>query len=79
MPFDWHADPITAQTPLDKHYRCTQNVRRFMTAQCGEHFTLTREFMAWIRSGVPQTMGEVAAEWTRRHPLHGATEPGSAQ
>jgi hypothetical protein len=67
MPFDWHADPITAQTPLDKNYRSTQNVRRFMTEQCGTHFKLTRDFMAWIRSGEPQTMGDVAAEWTRRH------------
>ncbi|MGY4534500.1 hypothetical protein ACVW0Y_003640 [Pseudomonas sp. TE3786] len=67
MPFDWHADPITTNTPLDPHYRSTQNVRRFMTEQCGAHFKLNREFMAWIRSGVPQTMGEVAVEWTRRH------------
>ncbi|PTQ70048.1 DUF6434 domain-containing protein [Pseudomonas sp. GV071] len=67
MPFDWHADPITAHTPLDKNYRSTQNVRRFLAEQCRADVKLTRDFMAWIRSGEPQTMGDVAAEWTRRH------------
>lgn len=67
MAFDWHSDPITPSTPLDNHYRATQNVRRFLTAQCGPKFKLNREFMAWVRSGTPKTMGEVAAEWTRRH------------
>ncbi|MEN0108187.1 MAG: DUF6434 domain-containing protein [Pseudomonas sp.] len=67
MAFDWHSDPITPATPVDKHYRTTQNVRRFLAAQCGAEVKLDREFMAWIRSGVPQTMGEVASEWSRRH------------
>lgn len=66
MAFDWHSDPITRQTPLDTHYRNTQNVRRFMTEHCGDDFHFDRAFMAWIRSGAPADMGAVVDEWRRR-------------
>ncbi len=64
--FDWHADPITRQTPVTRTYRNTQNVRRFLRAECGEAFKFDRPFMAWIKDGQPKTMGEVADEWLRR-------------
>ncbi|MEL6807128.1 MAG: DUF6434 domain-containing protein [Pseudomonadota bacterium] len=63
---DWHSDPITRDTPLDGAYRNTQNVRRFLKAECGDGFKFDRPFMAWIKSGVPRTMGDVADEWVRR-------------
>ncbi|MBD9501312.1 hypothetical protein IB256_11050 [Pseudomonas sp. PDM17] len=69
MAFDWHSDPITRQTPLDAHYRNTQNVRRFMTQHCGDSFHFDRAFMAWIRSGAPADMGAVVDEWRRRKGL----------
>ncbi|MCG8909297.1 DUF6434 domain-containing protein [Pseudomonas sp. DP-17] len=69
MAFDWHCDPITRQTPLDAHYRNTQNVRRFMTQHCGDGFHFDRAFMAWIRSGAPADMGAVVDEWRRRKGL----------
>lgn len=69
MAFDWHSDPITRQTPLDAHYRNTQNVRRFMTLHCGDGFHFDRAFMAWIRSGAPADMGAVVDEWRRRKGL----------
>ena len=65
--FDWHSDPITHQTPVTESYRNTQNVRRFLKAQCGNHFRFDRPFMAWIKDGTEKTMGDVAKEWTRRH------------
>jgi hypothetical protein len=65
MSFDWHAGPITRATPLDKHYRNTQKVRQFLLSECGEAFKFDRAFMAWIKSGTPSTMGEVADEWLR--------------
>jgi len=64
--FDWHADEITRETPLDSAYRNTQNVRRFLKAQCGDGFKFDRPFMAWIKSGTPRTMGDVVDEWLRR-------------
>ena len=67
MAFDWHATPITRQTPIDEGYKNTQNVRRFLTEQCGLGFRFDREFMAWIRDGNPKDMGTVADEWTRRN------------
>jgi hypothetical protein len=68
MAFDWHADTITSSTLLDSRYRTTQNVRRFLISQCGSKFAFSREFMAWVRTGAPQTMGDIANEWKRLHP-----------
>jgi len=64
--FDWHSDRITRATPVSPSYRNTQNVRRFLTAQCGPEFKLDRAFMPWIRGGAEKTMGDVANEWLRR-------------
>ncbi|MDG6401345.1 DUF6434 domain-containing protein [Pseudomonas quasicaspiana] len=66
MPTDWHSNAITRATPVDKTYKNTQNVRRFMLEQCGEKFRFDRDFMAWIRNDIPKTMGDVADEWQRR-------------
>jgi hypothetical protein len=66
MKFDWHSRQITRATMVDKDYKSTQNVRRFLTAQCGADFKFDRDFMAWIRNGSPKNMGDVADEWSRR-------------
>lgn len=58
--FDWHSDPITRETPVTPDYRTTQNVRRFLRTETGKEPRLKRPFMAWIRSGEPRTMGDVA-------------------
>jgi hypothetical protein len=64
--FDWHSNPITPDTPVTKHYKSTQNVRRFLTAQCGPDFKFDRGFMQWIKDGSPETMCDAAREWMRR-------------
>jgi hypothetical protein len=66
MPTDWHSNTITRDTPVDKTYKNTQNVRRFMLEQCGADFKFDRDFMAWIRNETPKSMGDVADEWHRR-------------
>jgi hypothetical protein len=66
MDFDWHGGAITRATPLDKDYKNTQNVRRFLRLACGDDFRFDRDFMAWVRSGAPRHMGDVADEWLRR-------------
>lgn len=67
MHFDWHGDVITRVTLVDAGYKNTQNVRRFLTHECGPEFKFNRDFMAWVTNGVPKNMGDVADEWTRRH------------
>ncbi|WP_229255878.1 DUF6434 domain-containing protein [Duganella fentianensis] len=67
MQFDWHGGEILRTTKIDTGYRNTQNVRRFLSAQCGPDFKFDREFIKWIRSGAPINMGHVADEWLRRH------------
>ena len=64
--FDWHAGPLTRETPVTRNYRTTQNVRRSLAAQPGTEIHLDRPFMAWIRSGAPEEMGDVADELGRR-------------
>ncbi len=64
--FDWHAGPIDRQTPVTKGYRMTQNVRRFLRAQCGDDFHFNVPFIEWVNSGAPATMGDIADEWLRR-------------
>jgi hypothetical protein len=49
--------------------RISQNVRRFLSAECGADFRFDRGFMAWIKDGTPKTMGDVADEWLRRRQL----------
>lgn len=66
MKVDWHGAELTRATVIDRHYRHTQNVRRFMLAACGEAFRFDRDLMAWIRRGVPKTLGDVVDEWHRR-------------
>ncbi len=67
MAFDWHSDLITRSTTVCAGYRNTQNVRRFLTEQCGADFRFDRAFMAWVRNGEPKNMGEVADEWQRQY------------
>lgn len=67
MAFDWHQGPITRATKIDKTHKNTQSVRRFLTLECGETFKFDHAFMAWIKSGEPATMGDVADEWIRMH------------
>jgi Domain of unknown function (DUF6434) len=31
----WHLSPLTRETPVNKDYRATYYVRRFLAAQCG--------------------------------------------
>jgi hypothetical protein len=66
MKVDWHGAELTRATVIDRHYRHTQNVRRFMIAACGEAFRFDRDLKAWIRSEVPKTLGDVMDERQRR-------------
>lgn len=67
MKIDWHSALLTRTTIIDKDYKNTQNVRRFMLAECGKDFRFDREFMAWIRNDIPKNLGDAVDEWKRRH------------
>jgi len=66
MKFDWHGGVISRTTLVDSAYKNTQNVRRFLSHQCGPEFKFDRDLMAWIRNDVEKNMGDVVDEWTRR-------------
>ncbi|WP_426101696.1 DUF6434 domain-containing protein [Pseudomonas sp. PSPC3-3] len=67
MDFNWHSDPLTRSTPITRHYKNTQNVRRFMLEHCGPGFKFDRAFMAWIRNDTAKTLGDMVDEWQRRN------------
>jgi hypothetical protein len=58
------------QIPVGDTYENTQNVQRFLKAQCGEGFQPDRSFMVWIKNGSYKTMGDVADEWARAISIH---------
>jgi Domain of unknown function (DUF6434) len=64
--FDWHRGRMTRDTPITSSYRHTAKVRRFFKAECGEAFKFDRPFMAWLKDGVPKTLGDAADEWLKR-------------
>jgi len=66
MKIDWHSTMLTRETIVDRYYKNTQNVRRFMMQECGDSFRFDQEFMAWIRNCKPKTLGDVVDEWKRR-------------
>ncbi|MBQ66734.1 MAG: hypothetical protein CMH07_07440, partial [Marinovum sp.] len=43
-----------------------QNVRQFLSSECGPDFKFTRPFTAWIKDRRSKTMGDVADEWMRQ-------------
>lgn len=69
MKIDWHSAVLTRSTVVDKHYKNTQNVRRFMVDECGANFRFDRDFMAWIVNGATKNLGDAVDEWKRRHSL----------
>jgi len=66
---NWHSSTLTRATIVDKNYKNTQNVRRFMVNECGADFRFDREFISWIRNDVPKNLGDVVDEWKRRRSL----------
>lgn len=38
LKIDWHSSLLTRATNVDKNYKNTQNVRRFMIKECGDDF-----------------------------------------
>lgn len=69
MNINWHSSVLTRATVVDKNYKNTQNVRRFLMDECGPNFRFDREFMAWVRNDVAKTLGDVVDEWRRRQAI----------
>jgi hypothetical protein len=67
MRFDWHGGEIDRSTRVDATYKNTQNVRRFLSRECGPQFKFDRDFMDWIANDEPKNMGIVVDEWLRRY------------
>ena len=65
--FNWHGGEIARSTEVPANYKSTQNVRRFLSRECGPEFKFDRDFMSRSINGVPKNMGDVADEWLRRH------------
>ncbi len=53
---DWHSDPLDGSLPLDAAFRITQNVRRYLKAECGDDLVFGRALHAEIRDNRPATL-----------------------
>ena len=63
MKTDWHSSSLTRSTVVDKDYKNTQNVRRFMVGECGPdsgliaslcsgyEMTYQKTWVMWLMSG----------------------------
>ncbi len=69
MALDWHSAPLSGATIIDANFKKTQNVRRFLRAECGDAFTFDRALMAWIDAGGATTLSDIAQEWRQRQGL----------
>ncbi|MEM7546428.1 MAG: DUF6434 domain-containing protein [Pseudomonadota bacterium] len=67
MSFDWHGGGLSRDLPLDRDFRMTQNVRRFIAAETGHPVRVPREFHDWLKAARPATLGHVIDEWVRRY------------
>lgn len=57
--FDWHAGQLSLSCKIDENFRVTQNVRRFLCAQCDANLVLGRDFHAWLKDAEPETVSDV--------------------
>ncbi|MEM1048732.1 MAG: DUF6434 domain-containing protein [Pseudomonadota bacterium] len=53
---DWHSDALDGSLQLDGTFRITQNVRRFLKAECGYDLVFGRALHAEIRDNRPATL-----------------------
>lgn len=67
MGFEWHGGEIKRSILIDAAYKSIQNVRRFLSVECGTAFKSRRDFMTWIANSGPNNMGDVVDEWLMRH------------
>lgn len=69
-------EPLTDATLIPAGQRCTQQLRRYLTAAIGPSFFFDAAMRDFITHGANRTLGDAAAHWyaTRSHP---APEIGS--
>lgn len=63
---DWHADPLSRDTPVNSTFRKTQNVRRALIELCGPGFRFDDDMIAFIDRKQPETLGAIADYWLVR-------------
>jgi hypothetical protein len=64
--FNWHSDPLTLSTPIDQHYKMSQNVRRFFKLHLGEDFHFNRAFMQWTKANSGKNLGEAISAYKKK-------------
>ena len=60
---NWQTSPLIRSTAVTEDFRVTQNVMRFFKRECGRHFEMEKEFVAWLTDGTTKTLGEAVDAW----------------
>jgi hypothetical protein len=64
--FNWHSEPLSLSTPIDKNYKMSQNVRRFFKAHLGDDFHFNKPFMIWMKESTGKTLADAIEEFKKR-------------
>ena len=64
--FNWHSEPLSLSTKIDKDYKMSQNVRRFLKVHLGEDFHFNVSFMAWMKENIGKTLEDGIEKYKRR-------------
>ena len=61
--FNWAKGELTPKTLITDNISFGQNLRKFMKAQIGEHFSFNTDFMAWAKEHPGRTLEEAVQKW----------------
>ncbi len=61
--FDWHKEPLSAETVITDSYKNSQNVRRFFQENVDPKFKFNIEFMAWMKANTGKTLADAGDEY----------------
>ena len=58
-------ETLTLETVITDSYKNGENTRRFFKEHCGQDFSFSIPFMAWMKTNAGMKMKDAVAEWER--------------
>ena len=61
--FKWSKEKLSPETLITDNISFGQNLRRFMEAQIGDHFSFNIDFMDWARESAGKSLQDAVIKW----------------
>ncbi|MEL6256241.1 MAG: DUF6434 domain-containing protein [Bacteroidota bacterium] len=61
--FKWSKEPLSPDTLITDNITFGQNLRRFMEAQIGAHFSFNSDFMDWAKENEGKSLQDAVIKW----------------